>query len=95
LAEKIGIPKDIAYRIKEAAQHGSGIHGLLDTLAKKNGFDEFSVRPIYLERLKNRELMGSSQRYGHLFENENIWSIEPYIQMYLEQLASNILPTVK
>ena len=36
--------------------------------------------------------MGSSQRYGHLFENENIWTIEPHIQMYLENIAMNILP---
>ncbi len=48
LAEKLGIPKEIAYRIKEAAQHGSGIHNLLDSLARKNGFSETSVKSSYL-----------------------------------------------
>ena len=29
VAQKFGIPKNIAYRIKEAAQHGSGMHQYL------------------------------------------------------------------
>lgn len=94
LAEKIGIPKEIAYRIKEAAQHGSGIHNLLDSIARQNGFTELSVKDNYLDKLNKRELMGSSQRYGHLFESEKIWNIEPHIQMYLEKIATNILPSV-
>jgi asparagine synthase (glutamine-hydrolysing) len=92
LAEKIGIPKEIAYRIKEAAQHGSGVHNTLNTLARKNGFTESLVDPSYLDKLKKRELVGSSQRYGHLFEKEQIWSLEPHIQMYLENISTNILP---
>jgi len=92
LAEKLGIPKEIAYRIKEAAQHGSGIHNTLNALAIKNGFTESIVDSSYLDKLKNRELIGSSQRYGHLFEKEQIWSLEPHIQMYLENISKNILP---
>lgn len=94
LAEKIGIPKEIAYRIKEAAQHGSGIHNLLDSIARQNGFTELSIKANYLDKLNKRELMGSSQRYGHLFESEKIWNIEPHIQMYLEKIATNILPSI-
>lgn len=92
LAEKLGIPKEIAYRIKEAAQHGSGIHNTLNTLAMKNGFTESKVNSSYLDKLRKRELIGSSQRYGHLFEKEQIWSLEPHIQMYLENISRNILP---
>ncbi len=92
LAEKIGIPKEIAYRIKEAAQHGSGVHNTLNALARKNGFTESLVDSSYLDKLKKRELVGSSQRYGHLFEKEQIWSLEPHIQMYLENISTNILP---
>jgi asparagine synthase (glutamine-hydrolysing) len=94
LAEKIGIPKEIAYRIKEAAQHGSGVHNTLDLLARKNGFNESRINTSYMDKLNKRELMGSSQRYGHLFENEQIWTIEPHIQMYLESIAINILPQI-
>jgi asparagine synthase (glutamine-hydrolysing) len=94
LAEKIGIPKEIAYRIKEAAQHGSGVHNTIDNIARRNGFNESTVTKEYLEKLKKRELIGSSQRYGHLFENENIWALAPHIQMYLDSIAANILPKI-
>src|ERR687898_803595 len=40
LAQELGIPRDIAYRSKEAAQHGSGIHQVIDLIARKHGFDE-------------------------------------------------------
>lgn len=94
LAEKIGIPKEIAYRIKEAAQHGSGVHNTIDNIAQRNGYNESTVTKEYLEKLKKRELVGSSQRYGHLFENENIWALAPHIQMYLDSIAANILPKI-
>ena len=60
LAEKIGIPKEIAYRIKEAAQHGSEEYIILiDSIARKNGFNEATVNSDYLNKIKNRELVGS------------------------------------
>jgi asparagine synthase (glutamine-hydrolysing) len=86
LAETLGIPRDIAYRIKEAAQHGSGMHGMLDAIAKKHGFEDSTVPDIYLEELKVREKIGSSQRYGYLFVDGKIWVAEPQIQMYLDSI---------
>jgi asparagine synthase (glutamine-hydrolysing) len=94
LAQKLGIPKNIAYRIKEAAQHGSGMHDIFDSIAKKHGFDEYTVSMSYLEVLKHREKIGSSQRYGYLFENEKMWIAEPHVQMYLDSL-SRALPTLE
>ena len=35
LAQRLGIPRNIAYRIKEAAQHGSGMHNVVDAIARK------------------------------------------------------------
>ena len=86
LAETLGIPGDIAYRIKEAAQHGSGMHGMLDAIARKHGFEDSTVPDIYLEELKMREKIGSSQRYGYLFVDGKIWIAEPPIQMYLDSI---------
>jgi asparagine synthase (glutamine-hydrolysing) len=48
----------------------------------------------YLEVLKHREKIGSSQRYGYLFENEKMWIAEPHVQMYLDSL-SRALPTLE
>jgi asparagine synthase (glutamine-hydrolysing) len=92
LAQKLGIPKNIAYRIKEAAQHGSGMHDIFDTIARKHGFDEFTISKKYLDVLQTREKIGSSQRYGYLFENEKMWIAEPHVQMYLDSI-SKTLPT--
>lgn len=92
LAQKLGIPKNIAYRIKEAAQHGSGMHNIFDTIARKHGFDESTISKKYLDVLQTREKMGSSQRYGYLFENEKMWIAEPHVQMYLDSI-SKTLPT--
>ena len=95
-AQKLGIPKNIAYRIKEAAQHGSGIHDVFDSIARKHGFDESTISKQYLEILLSREKVGSSQRYGHLFENKNekMWIAEPHVQMYLDSI-SKTLPTIE
>ena len=95
-AQKLGIPRNIAYRIKEAAQHGSGMHDVFDSIARKHGFDEAAISKQYLEILTSREKIGSSQRYGYLFENENerMWIVEPYVQMYLDSI-SKTLPTIE
>ena len=92
LAHKLGIPTNIAYRIKEAAQHGSGVHDIFDAIARKHGFDESTISKSYLDVLRSREKIGSSQRYGYLFENEKMWIAEPHVQMYLDSI-SKALPT--
>jgi asparagine synthase (glutamine-hydrolysing) len=88
----LGIPRNIAYRIKEAAQHGSGMHNVVDAIARKHGFDESTISNRYLDVLRSREKIGSSQRYGYLFENEKMWIAEPHVQMYLDSI-SKMLPT--
>lgn len=96
LAQELGIPRDIAYRSKEAAQHGSGIHQVIDLIARKHGFDESTISAKYLDVLKSRERIGSSQRYGYLFENEKkkMWIAEPHVQMYLDSI-SKVLPALE
>jgi asparagine synthase (glutamine-hydrolysing) len=96
LAQKLGIPRDIAYRSKEAAQHGSGIHQVIDLIARKHGFDESTISAKYLDLLESRERVGSSQRYGYLFENEKkkMWIAEPHVKMYLDSI-SKLLPALE
>lgn len=90
LAQKLGIPKEIAYRVKEAAQHGSGMHDVIGDIAIKRGFDGESVPASYLETLSQRERVGSSQRYGYLFGDEKIWTAEPHVQMYLDSISKKL-----
>src|ERR687887_255772 len=90
VAQKLGIPKNIVYRIKEAAQHGSGMHQVFDAIARNHGFDESTIPMGYLDNLRSRERIGSSQRYGHLFENETMWIAEPHVQMYLDSISKTL-----
>jgi asparagine synthase (glutamine-hydrolysing) len=90
VAQKLGIPKSIAYRIKEAAQHGSGMHQAFDAIARSRGFDESTIPMRYLDNLRSRERIGSSQRYGHLFGNERMWIAEPHVQMYLDSISKTL-----
>jgi len=65
-------------------------------IARKHGFDESTISAKYLDLLESRERVGSSQRYGYLFENEKkkMWIAEPHVQMYLDSL-SKLLPTLE
>jgi asparagine synthase (glutamine-hydrolysing) len=90
VAQSLGIPKDIAFRVKEAAQHGSGMHNVIDAIAIKRGFDDSVVPASYLDVLRLRERIGSSQRYGYLFGDEKIWTAEPHVQMYLDSISKKM-----
>jgi asparagine synthase (glutamine-hydrolysing) len=90
LANQLGIPKEIAYRSKSAAQHGSGIHFIIDEIARENNFDENRISPGYLRELEKRELLGSSQRYGFKYGNKDLWLTSPHIQMYLDRIFESV-----
>src|SRR5213593_1809180 len=90
LAEQLGIPKEIAYRNKAAAQHGSGIHFVIDEIARENNFDENRISSGYLRELEKRELLGSSQRYGFKYGNKELWLTSPHIQMYLDRIFESV-----
>jgi len=88
LAIRVGIPKDIAYREKQAAQHGAGIHGILTKIAEKNGFNKKMVTKEYITELAKREKLGSSERYGYLFDDKTSWNSSPWVQLYLDKLTN-------
>ena len=69
---------------------------MIDLIARKHGFDESTISAKYLDLLESRERVGSSQRYGYLFENEKkkMWIAEPHVQMYLDSL-SKLLPALE
>jgi len=95
LAIKLGIPYDVAYRKKEAAQHGSGIHEALNSIAKAHGYDAFTVPENYLGQLNSREKVGSSQRYGFKYCEHSLWAMLPHVQLYLDQISSSHKPAIE
>ena len=90
LAHRLGIPKEIAYRNKAAAQHGSGIHFIINQIARENNFDESRISSGYLRELEKREILGSSQRYGFKYGNKDLWLTSPHIQMYLDRIFESV-----
>jgi asparagine synthase (glutamine-hydrolysing) len=88
LAIQVGIPKHIAYREKQAAQHGAGIHGILSKIAEKNGFNKKMITKEYIENISKREKLGSSERYGYLFDSKISWNASPWVQLYLDRLTN-------
>jgi len=90
LAAQLGIPQEIAFRNKSAAQHGSGMHFIIDEIARQNGFNESTITSSYLRQLQNRELLGSSQRYGFKYGNKELWQTSPHIQLYLDKIFESV-----
>lgn len=88
LAIRVGIPKYIAYREKQAAQHGAGIHGILTKIAEKNGFNKKMVTKEYIANIAKREKIGSSERYGYLFDDKISWNSATWVQLYLDKLTN-------
>jgi asparagine synthase (glutamine-hydrolysing) len=88
LAIKMGIAEKYANREKLAMQHGTGIHGVLDDIARRNGFDSDLVKDIgYKSEEVTTEKMGSSARYGYRYTAKKLWQVPQHIQFFLHALA--------
>ncbi len=88
LARKMGIPDEYANRCKSAIQHGTGIHGVLDDIARENGFDPALVKHIgYKSEGITSEKMGSSSRYGYRYMAKELWQVPQHVQLFLHVLA--------
>jgi len=88
LASAIGIPEEIAWRPKEAAQHGAGIHDRLIILAEEQGFNESVAQQIGYHMDEDlEENLGSSQRYGFKYDDPGHWATQDNVQLWLDNLA--------
>jgi asparagine synthase (glutamine-hydrolysing) len=88
LARRIGIPIQYANRPKFAIQHGTGIHGVLDAIARRNAFDPAFVKRIgYKNAQITTEKMGSSSRYGYRYMAKELWQVPQHVQLFLHVLA--------
>lgn len=88
LAIKVGVPEQYSNRAKLAIQHGTGIHGVLDSIARNRGFDPGLVKSI---GYKNEDItavkMGSSSRYGYRYGDRKLWQVPQHVQLFLHALA--------
>lgn len=90
-AVKLGVPKEFAYRAKNAAQHGTGVHETLDAISRKNGFTpEVTSHSGYIADLVSKEKLASSTRYGYRYSNKELWQVPGHVQFYLDSVAYNM-----
>jgi asparagine synthase (glutamine-hydrolysing) len=88
LAIRIGISEKYANREKLAIQHGTGIHGVLDNIARRNGFDPGLVKDIgYKSEEITSERMASSARYGYRYTAKRLWQVPQHVQLFFHALA--------
>jgi len=88
LAQVMGIPPEYAKKAKSAAQHSTGIHGVLDGIARKNGFDADRVKKIgYSSDKITTEKLGSSSRYGYRYGEKELWQVPQNVQFFMDALA--------
>jgi asparagine synthase (glutamine-hydrolysing) len=93
-AKKLGLPAQYADRSKDAAQHGTGIHGTLDAIARKNGFTPELVEHVEYDSDKvSQEKLASSTRYGYLYAEKELWQMPQHVQFFFDSVAyrSNLL----
>ena len=88
LAIRMGVAEKYANREKLAIQHGTAIHGVLDDIARRNGFDPSLVRDIgYKSGKVNTARLGSSARYGYRYSEKRLWQVPQHVQLFLHALA--------
>jgi asparagine synthase (glutamine-hydrolysing) len=87
-AIRFGVPEEFAYRAKNAAQHGTGVHDTLDAIARKNGFTPELVADVgYNSEEVCREKLASSTRYGYRYADSELWQVPAHIQFFLDSVA--------
>ncbi|MFQ5864107.1 MAG: asparagine synthetase B family protein, partial [bacterium] len=86
-----GIPAEIAFRKKEAAQHGANVHDAFEELANENGVTESMLETIGYDPEKTvTEKLGSSSRYGFRYGDHHLWKPLPQVQYYLDSHAARL-----
>ena len=88
LAGEEGVPQEIAWRPKEAAQHGAGIHDRFLVLAEEEGFTpQVAWKLDYHMEEDLQENLGSSQRYGFKYDKPGRWAVQDHVQLWLDNIA--------
>lgn len=89
--KSIGIPEGIAFRPKEAAQHGANIHDAFEEIAHSQGLTAPLMDKVGYDPEKTvDEKLGSSSRYGFRYGEKELWKPQPHVQYYLDSHAAEL-----
>ncbi|MFQ6092789.1 MAG: asparagine synthetase B family protein [bacterium] len=83
-----GMTDEIAFRPKEAAQHGANVHDAFEEIAESHGLTASLLEDVGYDPEKTvQEKLGSSSRYGYQYGAEHLWKPLPHVQYYLDSHA--------
>ncbi len=86
--ESLGLPGDVVYRPKQAAQHGANVHSAFEELAERAGITRDYVQGLHYDSSRTvPEMLGSSSRYGFRYGEQDLWEPLPHVQFYLDLIA--------
>ena len=86
-----GIPETIAFRMKEAAQHGANVHNAFEELANRKRISATELDAAgYDPNQTVTEKLGSSSRYGYRYGDHHLWKPLPQVQYYLDSVANSL-----
>jgi len=89
--ESRGIPREIAFRKKEAAQHGANVHDAFEELAIRSGVKKSMLEKLGYDTERTvPEKLGSSSRYGFRYGDHHLWKPVPHVQFYLDSHAAEL-----
>ena len=87
----LGIPEAIAFRRKEAAQHGANVHDAFEMLADTMNITEAMLAKAGYDPDRSiAEKLGSSSRYGFRYGDLHLWKPLARVQYYLDSIASQL-----
>jgi asparagine synthase (glutamine-hydrolysing) len=89
--QSLGIPEEIAFRRKEAAQHGANVHDAFELIADRLNITESMLTAAGYDPDKSIvEKLGSSSRYGFRYGELHLWKPLAHVQYYLDSVASQL-----
>jgi len=85
------VPEEVAFRGKDAAQHGANVHDAIYEIAEQDGLTagELAGSP-YDPARSVTEKLGSSSRYGYKYGDAKLWEPPAHVQFHLDGIAAEI-----
>ncbi len=87
----LGVPEEVAFRGKDAAQHGANVHDAMFEIAEGRGLSAQKMEDSpYDPALSVTEKLGSSSRYGYKYGDAALWEPPAHVQFHLDGIAARI-----
>lgn len=87
----LGVPEAVAFRAKEAAQHGANVHDAFEEIAAHGGPSRGELEGTEYDPGRSvTEKLGSSSRYGYRYGDASLWEPPPHVQYHLDGIAARV-----